>query len=92
MNEEYTIVTSPYKKWKRMSLLLESYTKDKSEEVIERTTEYNTFYLPYDTDLGWYVDSHSCSIYDRDMEEIEKDVLWLQNKIKNIWRVFIDTI
>lgn len=106
MDNNFEIIISPNKKWKRMSLLLQSHmidlendkndkndNNDKNDkEIVEYSfTRYNTFvYEDYPIDLDWYADKPGlCTPF---VDDIDDGFLWIKDKVKRSWNVFIETI
>lgn len=88
MNDEFEIIVTPHKRWKRLALLLESETKD---NCLKKSTQYHTFY--YEDNMFYDVNSIDCtSSFDEDMEQFKQEILWVKNRVISTWKHFIDTI
>lgn len=104
--DDFEIIISPHKKWKRLALLLESETIDKCKQENEdltlstntqlvKYTHYNTFSMPlyYIPSYDWQVDYYNgCYMFDDDIDAIHNELVKIEVQIKKAWRVFIDNI
>ena len=88
MNDEFEILVTPHRRWKRLALLLQSETKD---NCLKRSTQYNTFY--YDN-CFYYDDSDDLKylLFDDDMEQLRENVQWVKARVISLWKHFIDTM
>ncbi len=86
MDFEYEIIVNPNKQWRRLGYLLKS-EYDKKRAI--NTSIYGTF--TYDTDYASF-DPYACSLYNKEMEDFEDDILWLKNMVQKGMKHFIDTI